>query len=83
MVAVALEPDMVPFMGGILWFNLASIVLVVPVVISPGGTAQVPLPIPTTPDFSGLAVFAQAGVLDLSAVGGLALSRGLRVEIEH
>lgn len=79
-MALSLGAGATPFAGGMLWIDLSSITAVL-LPIGPGGTAMLPLAIPATSSLTGVQIFAQALVLDPAAIGGVAMSNGLRVTI--
>ena len=75
--------------GATLWVNpfLSSQLLLIEGMTSAGGPGQgswsIPAPIPFTPSFAGVHVFAQFGIADPGAAGGLALSNGLRLSVSN
>lgn len=70
-----------PALGGTLWVDPATTLLVLPTCTSAAGACSMSLPVPSDPSFAGLTAHAQAGVLDATQAQGWALSNGLVVSL--
>ncbi len=77
----------IPFLGGQIWVNPASIAASVGVVAggtsgqAGAGSASLTLPIPTQTSLVGLELFSQGIVLDASAPVGLSMTGGFKLRI--
>jgi hypothetical protein len=82
-----LAPLGLPALGGTLWLDPFGLILQPSLALSgtagtPGvGSTTAPVPLPADPVLDGLEVFAQAFLLDLAAVGGVAMTPALQVTL--